>query len=120
MNDLAISRGGPISDATCYFDYKDLDAAQRKGARDSQPDNARANYNGLMGHSVHAQPTPNQGTRGRATIRALVSPRATQVIFGTKRNNPIAAFKSATDPKRPWKCPIARPRRSRRRRLRSD
>ena len=37
MNDLAISRGGPISDATCYFDYKDLDAAQRKGARDSQP-----------------------------------------------------------------------------------
>ena len=47
MNDLAISRGGPISDATCYFDYKDLDAAQRKGARDSQPNNARANYNGL-------------------------------------------------------------------------
>ena len=27
------------------------------GARDSQPNNARANYNGLMGHSVHAQPT---------------------------------------------------------------
>jgi len=47
MNDLAISRGGPISDATCYFDYKDLDAAHRKGARDSQPSNARANYNGL-------------------------------------------------------------------------
>jgi len=47
MDDLAISRGGPISDATCYFDYKDLDAAERKGARDSQPNNARANYNGL-------------------------------------------------------------------------
>jgi len=47
MNDLAISRGGAISDATCYFDYKDLDAAERKGARDSQPNNARANYNGL-------------------------------------------------------------------------
>ena len=43
----AISRGGPISYTTCYFDYKDLDAAQRKGARDSQPNYARANYNGL-------------------------------------------------------------------------
>jgi hypothetical protein len=42
MDDLAISRGGPISNATCHFDYKDLDAAERKGARDSQPNNARA------------------------------------------------------------------------------
>ncbi len=68
------SRGGPISDATCYFDYKDLDAAQRKGARDSQPNNARANYNGLMGHSVHAQPTPKSGdTRSGDDTRACLT-----------------------------------------------
>ena len=49
------------------------------GARDSQPNNARANYNGLMGHSVHAQPTVSAGTL------FFPMPRAGEVLHTWRR-----------------------------------